>query len=270
MFPTWAASSELHWGVKLGDNHNNPKKERTLRCKLTNRPLVMKYLTWSPIYIGFYHFETDTFWNDSTSAVGVSLPCLHKTGNSKFVASTAAQCSPWKLPVTSRTGNGLGGSWAVRAMGLKKTQTNPQKTTPLQEDSVSTRLNRLNHLRSTLPLFHYSSVCFKAQESQNPLPCPPLRCNSLLSLFGQGEEEEWSPGWVWQLMLLLWGEINCKLDCAPSSEFSLIYGILPLFTHSKGSYNFNSLKPAILTPKQALTELPEGKVGLEIFLTMYF
>lgn len=203
--------------------------------------------------------------------------CTQKfRGNSEFVASTAAQCTPQELPMTSRHGNGLGGSWAVRAMALvsKKPQTNPQKTTPLQEDSVSMRLNRLNHLRSTLPLFLlFSTTALCASKLRNHrihLPCPPLRCSSLLSLFGQGEEEEWCPALVWQLMLLLWGEINCKLDCAPSSEFSLIYGILPLFTHSKGSYNFKSLKPAILTPKQALPELPEGKVGLEIFLTMYF
>lgn len=171
--------------------------------------------------------------------------------------------------------------WAWGIMGcqsnglsIKKTQKNPQKTAPLQEDSISMRLNRLNHLRSTFLLFlSFSTTALCASKLRNHrihLPCPPLRCNSLLSLFGQAEEEEWCPGSVWQLMLLLWGEINCKLDCAPSSEFSLIYGILPLFTHSKGSYNFKSLKPAILTPKQALTELPEGKVGLEIFLTTYF
>lgn len=71
-------------------------------------------------------------------------------------------------------------------------------------------------------------------------------------------------------MLLYWWRLTNKLDCAPSSEFSLIYGILPLFTHSKGSYNFKSLKPIILTPKQTFTELFEGKAGLEIFLTKYF
>lgn len=69
------------------------------------------------------------------------------------------------------------------------------------------------------------------------------------------------------LLLLV---INYKLDCALSSEFSLIYGILPLFTHSKGSYNFKSLKPVILTPKQAFTEPLEGKAGLEIFLQYIF
>lgn len=62
-----------------------------------------------------------------------------------------------------------------------------------------------------------------------------------------------------------WWRLTYKLDCAPSSEFSLIYGILPLFTHSKVSYNFKSLKPVILTPKQAFTELFEGKAGFEIF-----
>lgn len=223
---------------------------------------------------GFHHFETKTFGNDSTAAVGVSpplVPACTLTGNSELLLPELHSAVPessqgiqeWK--------------WAWGIMGcqsngfrIKKTQMNPQKTTPLWEDSVSMRLN---HLRSTLPLFLLfpsSSVCLKAQDHRMHLPCPALRCNSPLSLFGQGEEEEWRPGWVWQLMLLLWGEINCKLDCAPSSECSLISRILPLFTHSKGSYNFKSLKHAILTPKQALTELPEGKVGLEIFLTMYF
>lgn len=148
-------------------------------------------------------------------------------------------------------------------LSIKKTRKNPQNTAPLWLSM------RLNHLRSTLPLFlSFSTTALCASKPRNHrihLPCPALRCNSLLSLFGQAEEEEGYPGRVWQLMLFLWGEINCKLDCAPSSEFSLIYRILPLFTHSKGSYNFKSLKPAILTPKHALTELPEGKVALEIF-----
>lgn len=153
-------------------------------------------------------------------------------------------------------------------LSIKKTLKNPQNTAPLWLSM------RLNHLRSTLPLFlSFSTTALCASKPRNHrihLPCPALRCNSLLSLFGQAEEEEGCPGRVWQLMLLLWGEINCKLDCAPSSEFSLIYRILPLFTHSKGSYNFKSLKPAILTPKHALTELPEGKVALEIFFDNVF
>lgn len=208
--------------------------------------------------------------------VGVSLPplpCL-QVGNSEFVASTAAQGSPWELPMTSRNGNGLGGSWGVRAMGLvwkNPNQPTENKFPARGRSSHETQEAEPPQNTSSLPSFSTPALCAsKLRNHRIHLPCPPLRYNSQLSLFGQGEEEEWCPGWVWQLMLLLWGEINCKLDCAPSSEFSLIYGILPLFTHSKGSYNFNSLKPAILTPKQALTELPEGKVGLEIFWQCIF
>lgn len=60
-----------------------------------------------------------------------------------------------------------------------------------------------------------------------------------------------------------WWRLRYKLDCAPGSEFSLIYGILPLFTHSKGSYCLNSLQPVPLTPKHTLAELFVGRAALE-------
>lgn len=201
--------------------------------------------------------------------MGVSLPplpCLH----------TEVTLNLWlpqlhkAVPESSQWHPGMEMGCKSNGLGMKKPKPTQKNKSPARglssHETEQAQPPQTN--TSSFPSFSTPALCAsKLRNHRIHLPCPPLRCNSLLSLFGQGEEEEWWPGWVWQLMLLLWGEINCKLDCAPSSEFSLIYRILPLFTHSKGSYNFKS---AILTPKQALTELPEGKVGLEIFWQCIF
>lgn len=203
------------------------------------------------------------------------FPACTQTGNSEFVASQLHNA----VPESSQCHPGMEMGWGDHGVSEQWAQHLKNPNQPIRNNSSARGLSfheteqtqAPQNNTSSFPSFSTTALCAsKLSNHTIHLPCPPLRCNSLLSLFGQGEEEEWCPGSVWQLMLLLWGEINCKLDCAPSSEFSLIYGILPLFTHSKGSYNFKSLKPAILTPKQALTEVPEGKAGLEIFWQCIF
>lgn len=98
-------------------------------------------------------------------------------GNSEFVASTAAQCTPWELPRTSRNGNGLGAPWAVRAMGL--VSKNPKGTHKKQLPCKRAQLPwawtgwTTSDQQLLFPFFfHHCSVCFKAQRPQNPPSLP--------------------------------------------------------------------------------------------------
>lgn len=80
---------------------------------------------------GFHHFETKTFGNDSTAAVGVSpplVPACTLTGNSELLlpelhsavpeSSQGIQEWKWAWGIMGCQSNGF---------GIKKTQMNPQK-----------------------------------------------------------------------------------------------------------------------------------------------
>lgn len=147
-----------------------------------------------------------------------------------------------------------------------------QNPTPLQEDCF------VNGTDNATTDKHFLWFLFPLllRVFQSSTPCTFIALfsgvNSLLTLFEQLKSKGRSsvltsqPSWCcWY-----WWRLIYKLDCALSSEFSLICTILPLFTHSKCSYSFKSLKPVILTSTQAFTELFEGKAGLAIFWQRIF
>lgn len=152
------------------------------------------------------------FWNRNISEWQYSCSgCLsspssllaHKISEHSLRAPSDIQAWKWAWRIMGYQSNGL---------SIKKPQMNPQKNnSPARgfgfHDTEQAEPPQIN--TSPFPSFSTTALCAsKLRNHKIHLPCPPLRCSSLLSLFGQGEEEERCPGWVWQLMLLLWGGLT--------------------------------------------------------------